>query len=104
MNELSRFFVWVIIFLGIILLSIIAIGLISALFAFPTMWLWNWLMPTLFCLSKINIFKAFGINILCGLLFRNRNWNKNQYTAEKISNNPSKVFKEWIKKNNLGSK
>ena len=99
MNKLSKFVIWLIVFFGIILISVITIVLISALFAFPIMWLWNWLMPTLFCLAKIDVFQAFGLNMLCGLLIRTRTWNKNQYTDEKISKNPRKIFKEWIKKN-----
>ena len=99
MNELSKFVVWLIVFFGIILISVITIGLMSTLFAFPIMWLWNWLMPTLFCLAKINVFQALGLNVLCGLLICTRTWNKNQYQAEKISKDPSKIFKEWIKKN-----
>jgi hypothetical protein len=51
---------------GIALIAILAI-----VFSFPTMWLWNWLMPTLFGLVKINWLQALGLNILSGILFRN---------------------------------
>lgn len=51
---------------GIALIAILAI-----VFSFPTMWLWNWLMPTLFGLVKINWVQALGLNILSGILFRN---------------------------------
>lgn len=50
-----------------------AIGLIAILaivFSFPTMWLWNWLMPTLFGVVKINWVQALGLNVLTGILFR----------------------------------
>ena len=50
---------------GIALIVILAI-----VFSFPTMWLWNWLMPTLFGLVKINWLQALGLNVLSGILFR----------------------------------
>ncbi|MFW6272701.1 MAG: hypothetical protein ACOC2U_02840 [bacterium] len=49
-----------------ILLFIVGVAL---LFSLPTMWLWNWLMPTIFGLTKITFWQALGINILSGLLF-----------------------------------
>jgi len=55
----------------LIILGIVALILIIALLmALPTMWLWNWLMPSLFGLVKINFWKALGINILCAILFK----------------------------------
>jgi hypothetical protein len=54
------------IFLGAITLIVI----IAILLTLPTMWLWNWLMPSLFGLVKINFWKALGINLLSGILFR----------------------------------
>lgn len=45
--------------------------IVAALMAFPTMWLWNWLMPVLFGLCKINFWQALGINILSAILFKN---------------------------------
>jgi len=53
-------------FLGVIMLVII----ISILMTFPTMWLWNYLMPTIFGLIKISFWQALGINLLCGILFK----------------------------------
>ena len=44
--------------------------LLALLFAFPTKWLWNWLMPYLFALKTITIWQALGLNILCGFLFK----------------------------------
>ena len=32
--------------------------------------LWNWLMPTMFGLITIDIWQAFGISFLSGLLFK----------------------------------
>jgi hypothetical protein len=57
--------------LGIIILTAI-------IMAFPTMWLWNWLMPDIFELPKITLYQAMGINFLSGILFRpNVNVKKN---------------------------
>ena len=55
---------------------VIAMGLVALIFIvgllimFPTMWLWNWLMPELFHLPTITIWQAWGLNVLCSLLFK----------------------------------
>lgn len=46
------------------------IGL-SLLMAVPTMLLWDWLMPELFGLKEVTLFQAWGLNFLCGMLFKN---------------------------------
>jgi hypothetical protein len=51
------------------------IGL-SLLFALPTMWLWDWLMPELFNLKEITLVQAWGLNVLSGLLFKSHTTNK----------------------------
>lgn len=51
----------------------VVVFVIALLVAFPTMWLWNWLMPTIFGLTKITFWQALGINILCGFLFKSNN-------------------------------
>lgn len=38
--------------------------LVNLLFAYPAMWLWNWLMPTLFDLPMIDVWQAFGLMML----------------------------------------
>lgn len=45
------------------------IGL-SLLMAVPTMLLWDWLMPELFGLKEVTLFQAWGLNFLCGMLFK----------------------------------
>lgn len=59
------------------LLKIIgAVGLfliVALLVTFPTMWLWNWLMPTIFGVVKITFWQALGLNLLTGVLFRQTN-------------------------------
>lgn len=50
---------------------ILTIGLFAIIMAFPTMWLWNWIMPTLCGFGKLSVWKALGLNFLCGILFKN---------------------------------
>jgi len=38
--------------------------------AFPTMFLWNWLMPEIFGVVKIDLYQAMGINFLTHILFK----------------------------------
>ena len=54
------------IFLG----SIALVLILGIVMAFPTMWLWNWLIPTIFGLIKINVWQAWGLIVLCGILFK----------------------------------
>ena len=56
--------------LGLAFLGFLVVIIVAFITGFPIMWLWNWLMPALFGLSKISVWKAIGLNILCGLLFR----------------------------------
>lgn len=46
------------------------IALLAVIFSFPIMWLWNWIMPTIFGLTKITVVQAWGVNFLCGILFK----------------------------------
>ncbi len=57
------------IFAGILgfLLVIFILGLI---FAIPTWFLWNWLMPAIFDLPTISLLQALGLNLLAGILFK----------------------------------
>lgn len=56
--------------LVVFLLTIIVICLAAILVAFPTMWLWNWLMPVLFKLPEVTVWQALGLNLLSGLLLK----------------------------------
>ena len=51
-------------------LTILVIGLFAVIMAFPTMWLWNWIMPTICGFGKLSVWKALGLNFLCGVLFK----------------------------------
>ena len=57
----------------LILGAIMLVIIIAVLMTFPTMWLWNWLMPNIFGLVKINFWKALGINLFCAILFKSHN-------------------------------
>lgn len=53
------------------LFVLIGILFLSAIImAFPTMWLWNYLMPYLFQLPKVDLYQAMALNILSGILFK----------------------------------
>lgn len=54
---------------GWIILGTIAIVGMSILFGFIIMWLWNWLMPSLFGLTTISYWHAIGLFILAKILF-----------------------------------
>lgn len=42
----------------------------SLILAFPTMLLWNWLMPEIFGLTRITLLQAVGLKMLCSILFK----------------------------------
>ena len=58
-------------FIGSAVTVVGLIILISLVCALPVMWLWDWLMPTIFGLKEITLFQAWGLMALCGLLFKN---------------------------------
>jgi hypothetical protein len=37
---------------------------------YPLMWLWNWLIPTMFGLPEITFWQAIGLNLLSTILFK----------------------------------
>lgn len=55
--------------LGVLIVGA-SIAVTGALFAVPTMLLWDWLMPLLFKLPTITLLQALGLNVLCGFLFK----------------------------------
>lgn len=56
-----------------ILLSLLVpasvISIVLIIISLPIYFLWNWLIPSLFKLRHISIPEAFGILVLCKLLF-----------------------------------
>ena len=61
---------------GTFLGGIILIFFMGIIMAFPTMWLWNWLMPIIFKLPEIGVLQAWGLSFLSGLLIKSTNVNK----------------------------
>ncbi len=55
--------------IGILLIVVLIIGL-------PVMWLWNWLMPSIFGLTKISFLQALGLSLLGNMLFNSGASNK----------------------------
>ena len=54
-----------------LILSVIGILILAViLFGYPTMLLWNWLMPTIFNLPTITFWQSCGINLLASILFK----------------------------------
>jgi hypothetical protein len=53
-----------------ILLVVGLLFLYALILAFPTMILWNWLMPRIFGLTQIDIFQSMGLNFLSGILLK----------------------------------
>jgi hypothetical protein len=52
-------------------LIVVGLLLLSAIIlAFPTMLLWNWLMPNIFGVTEITLYQAMGINFLSNILFK----------------------------------
>jgi len=52
---------------------LIVIGLLflyAFVLAFPTYFLWNWLMPNIFGLGRIDIYQAMGLNFLANIIFK----------------------------------
>ena len=52
------------------LTAILIIALAAIILGLPLMWLWNWLMPTLFNLPEITFIQALGLNALTTILFK----------------------------------
>lgn len=42
-----------------------------------TMLLWNWLMPMIFGLIKLNFWQSLGLMMLCSVLFKSHKKNDN---------------------------
>jgi hypothetical protein len=54
---------YVLTIIGLLVLAVI-------LFGYPTLLLWNWLMPTIFNLPYITFWQACGLNLLASILFK----------------------------------
>ncbi|MGD0497551.1 MAG: hypothetical protein ABSC23_03845 [Bryobacteraceae bacterium] len=56
--------------LGVLFFALVIVAVLALVLALPTMWLWDYLMPTLFGLKTITFGQALAMNLLTGLLFR----------------------------------
>ena len=65
-----------------ILFAIGGIGLL-ALFGLIVMLLWNWLMPDIFGLPRLNYWQAWGLQILCWILFKNWSFGDEKSSVER---------------------
>ena len=59
---------------AIVGLIALVIGL-SALFALPVMWLWNYVVPFQFGLKEIDFLHAWALNLLFGFLVKGSSYN-----------------------------
>ena len=75
----------------------ICIAAVMALFfGLIVMWLWNWLMPTIFGLTTITYWQAWGIVILTHILFKGIRHN---HDGNHHAHHPTPHFaKNWKKK------
>jgi len=66
----------------VITMAILAgLGLILALLvisAIPLFFLWNWLMPIIFGVTKITFVQAIGVNVLAHILFGSKGNGKSK--------------------------
>lgn len=56
--------------IGIVVVALAIIFALSLLLAWPVKLLWNWLIPDIFGLIKINFWQSWGLLLLFGLLVK----------------------------------
>lgn len=56
-----------------LLIGVAALCAAGVFLALPIMWLWNWLMPEIFNLCKIDFWQALGLYCLSATLFKSSN-------------------------------
>ncbi len=56
--------------ISVFVLALSLMAAVGLLVAAPVMWLWDWLMPTLFNLGEITWLQAWGLLMLSGLLVK----------------------------------
>jgi len=50
--------------------AMLVIAVAAVILGLPLMWLWNWLMPSIFGLPGITFLQALGLNALSAILFK----------------------------------
>jgi hypothetical protein len=56
--------------IGWVLLGLVTAVVLSLALGCAVMWLWNWLMPALFKLPRIDFWQAVGLLVLSHILFK----------------------------------
>jgi hypothetical protein len=59
-------------FFAALIAGIIVSVILGAVIAIPVMLLWDWVVPSLFGLPEITYFQAWGLYILCVILFQSK--------------------------------
>jgi hypothetical protein len=54
--------------LGAVFGALGLVAIVMVIMGFPAMWLWNWLMPSIFGLTKINFWQAIGLQLLAYII------------------------------------
>lgn len=65
--------------LSTMILVVVLSALIGLILAFPVMWLWNFVFGAVY---KLNVFQAWALNVLIGILFGHSSSRKQNYTEE----------------------
>lgn len=55
---------------GFAIMGLVIAAVLALLFGLVLMWLWNWLMPTIFGLPVITFWQAWGLVVLSHILFK----------------------------------
>jgi H+/Cl- antiporter ClcA len=87
-----------------LLFVLLGIGFL-ALFGWVVMSLWNWLTPALFGWKTIGYWQAFGLIILCRLLFggvggpkgSGRSWRRNRERWEQMTPEEREKFRQGMR-------
>ena len=66
---------YILLVLGAVVGGVALIIGLSALFALPVMWLWNYVVPFQFGLKEIDFLHAWALNVLCGFIFKSTTYN-----------------------------
>lgn len=61
----------------IVMVYLVTLLFVVLLLSWSIQLLWNWLMPTIFGLTKITILQAAGLLILSGFIFKDKVQTKN---------------------------
>lgn len=53
--------------------TLLLLVILAIIMGFPTMWLWNWVVPKIFGLVSVGFWDSVGLNLLAGVFFRTTN-------------------------------